>query len=159
MDIFDAIKQFFGIDSTPKPVKPDVPPDPCNAVPACVTARDKLQAARSAVTSVCDAIRISQGVASAIAAVIFSPWYAVAIVVALAAQIILDGLAGAVATALIVTWLALFLVYLGALLVVRGLAPTLVQRRLDFADALKDVLADCSPECQGDISLPDCQLQ
>jgi hypothetical protein len=156
MDIFDAIKQFFGIDSTSKP---DVPDDPCNAVPACVAARDTLQAARSGVTSVCDAIRISKGVASAIAAVIFSPWYAVAIVVALAAQVILDGLAGAVAAALIVAWVALFLVYLGALLVVRGLAPTLVQRQLDFAAALKDVLADCSPECRGDISPPNCQLQ
>jgi hypothetical protein len=159
VDIFDAIRHFFGIDSNPRPVQPVVPDDPCNAVSACVDARGRLQTARTAITPLCDGIRIAKSVAAAAAAVIFSPWMAVAIVVAIAAWALFDGLAGAAVVALLALYATLLVVYLGALAVVAGLAPALDKRRNDFQDALKDILTHCSPDCQGDISQPDCRLQ
>jgi Na+/H+-dicarboxylate symporter len=83
----------------------------------------------------------------------------VAIVVAVAAWALFGGLAGAAVVALLALYATLLVVYLGAMAVLAGLGPALDKRRTDFQDALKDILAHCSPECRGDLSQPDCRLQ
>jgi hypothetical protein len=159
MNIIDAIRRLFGLGSSSKQDVPVVPHDPCNDDPACVDARDRLKAARSAITPLCDNIRRAKAVADAAASILFSPWMAVAIVVAIAAWVIFGGLAGAAVVALLALYATLMVVYLGALAVLRGLGPALDQRRMDFTNALQDVLAHCSPECRGDLSQPECRLQ
>lgn len=156
MSVLDFFRRLFGLTPGPKVDPPPKPHDPCDDNPLCVDARTRLQAARSAIPSICDAIRIAKGVAAGVASILFSPWMVVALAVAIAAWVIFGGLAGAAVIALLALYATLLLVYLAALAVGLGLAPVLAQRQLDFANARAAVLANCAPECQGDLSPPIC---
>jgi hypothetical protein len=156
MNVFDFLRKLFGMNPTPPPDQPVKPHDPCDDNAVCVDARTRLKAARSAITPLCDGIRIAKAVAAGAASILFSPWMAVAIVVAIAAWVIFGGLAGAAVVALLALYATLMLVYLGALAVLLGLTSALAQRQLAFANALQDVLSNCSPQCQGDLSQPVC---
>ena len=156
MSILDFFRRLFGLTPGTKVDPPPKPHDPCDDNPACVDARNRVKAARAAIPPLCDAIRIAKGVAAGAASILFSPWMIVALAVAIAAWVIFGGLAGAAVIALLALYATLLLVYLGALAVVLGLAPALAQRQTEFANALAAVLANCLPECQGDLSPPIC---
>jgi hypothetical protein len=134
---------------------PDPPPDPCRA-PACVGARDRLEDARRRFRSICDGLRMLEGVSRILRQIVSAPiWIVVAL--AVIAAIIGGPLAVIIWGLIAVYGLSWFLLFVIARMMV-SLGASLNQARLDFQAAARDVVLQCPPQCLGDLSLPECQI-
>lgn len=133
----------------------EVPDDPCKA-PACVAAKAKLTDARNRFTSSCNGLRMLNAVTKLLTQILSTPIW---IVVALALiAVIIGGPIAVVIWALIavygLSWLLLPVV--GKMSA--SIAVSLNQARLDFQNALPDVISQCPVPCRGDLSIPECRL-
>lgn len=150
--IFDFFRKLFGIGSSPAPD----PSDPCNA-PACVDAKNRLNAARGGFNSVCNGLRMLGAIARALQQVLSTPiWILIALAVI---AVLVGGLIAIILFALIavyaISWVLLPVVGLMS----SALAATLEKRRTEFSTAHTDVVAHCPESCRGELSVPQCQLE
>ena len=135
---------------------PDPPFDPCKA-PACVDAKAGLASARGRFTSICQALQMLNALSELLARILATPVWIIIVLAIIAA--IIGGWIAVIIWGLIaiygISWLLFFVV--GTM--TRTLLKSLAQAQLDFAEALKSVMADCPEPCRGDVSIPTCNLE
>lgn len=135
---------------------PDPPPDPCKT-PACVSAKDKLAAARGRFKSNCDGLRMVNAILKLLQQVLAIPIWTIVVLAIIAA--IIGGPIAVIIWGLIaiygISWFLFFV--LGKVAVTLGTA--LGQALQDVTDALKEVAANCPEQCRGDMSIPTCNLE
>ncbi len=150
--IVNFFRNLFGLGS---PAKPD-PADPCKA-PACVNAKNKLNAARSGFNGICNGLRMLRAIAQALRQVLSTPIW---ILIALGVIAVLVGGPIAVILFALIAIYAISWVLLPVVGQMAGaLGVTLGKRQIEFNDARTDVLSQCPESCRGDLSVPQCQLE
>ena len=153
--ILRFLRTLFGLPSATPPTIDQS--DPCNA-PVCVDAKHRLDAARDGFDSVCNGLRMLRDIAGALRKVASTPvWVtlALAIIATLLELWVLSIICWVLVAVYVVSWLPLPVIQRMA----GALAATLEQRRIAFAHAVADVVAQCPESCRGDLSDPQCQLQ
>jgi hypothetical protein len=126
--------------------------------PACVNAKSKLESARTAFVKACNAWRSVQSVRTQIQRILVVPMWVLVVLVVVAIILWFLGL-GFLSVILWALVLIYGIVVVISLVVVR-IEGTLAADLNDAADAaaaaVGDVVAQCLPQCVGDLSVPEC---
>jgi hypothetical protein len=135
--------------------------DPCSA-PACVSARERLRAARRGFDGACRGLRLTRTVTDALVRIL-NPVTVIGLIVALVALILLSQIPVLRPLAILLGLMVLGVLLAFLFLPVLGeialqLTKSLADSRSQVEQALRDVVTHCPAECRGDVSPPECKL-